>query len=495
MNNTNANKLLINLIRTKADKWMKQNNVLGSAIAIVSPNNSLNEIMSLGHYDCNRKISIEANSPFELCSVTKIFTALTFKILSIQGHINLDSSIGKFLPELTNQNIRDITIKQLIGHYSELPRDSKRDHFLEFQGPSWAEIVDYLNEYIPEPVQTTYLHNKYKYSNLGYAILGRILTNHFNKNLNDIIDETILCPLNLNNTKFLSSFNTPSFEDKIEGHDFDKNGNIRVVQNIDFRNYDSAGGLISNIEDMKKFLNFLLQPLGKLPIDAGSSVKDILSPLYVDDKWETISTFGGRYFKMNNIEFYTQNGASFGSACTTLIAPRYDIGIVILTNTLVVPFMLAKEVIEEIIAFLKLDSSKDIIETTTKKNFCEQISKLHPNVNDDIYKKVVTNIVGTYEWENSFIKEEITIDNTLDGNLVINGPSLPPLIIQTKLLPLKVTEDSTTQDLECTFLIVGGSFDGELAIYIHAQSSFKLGNMIYKKNTTVINKSLWVSNE
>jgi CubicO group peptidase (beta-lactamase class C family) len=112
------------------------------------------------------------DTPFRIGSVTKVFTAMGALMLRQQGRLELDDPVKKFLPKFSVINPygkrRDITLRELMGHLSGLPRElctgsiscglKDEDETLQFIAkmqlvrPPWSMLPTY--------------------SNLGFAILG-----------------------------------------------------------------------------------------------------------------------------------------------------------------------------------------------------------------------------------------------------------------------------------------------------------------------------------
>ena len=73
---------------------------------------------SFGKANHTSNADLNAESVFELASVSKQFTAMGIMLLKKQSKLNYEDSLRKFIPELPYYNI---TIRQLLNHTSGLP--------------------------------------------------------------------------------------------------------------------------------------------------------------------------------------------------------------------------------------------------------------------------------------------------------------------------------------------------------------------------------------
>jgi CubicO group peptidase (beta-lactamase class C family) len=150
------------------------------------------------------KEKLNANSIFELASVSKQFTAFAIVILKEKGKLNYDDKIGAFLPQLSFY--KNVTIRNLLSHTSGLPDYMKiLDSLLIDE--TWdnktkiATNNDILNVYKKNQPKLLFEPNeKWEYSNTGYAILASIIEKISGKSYAEFLKTEIFKPLKMNNT-------------------------------------------------------------------------------------------------------------------------------------------------------------------------------------------------------------------------------------------------------------------------------------------------------
>ena len=145
----------------------------------------------------------DENTPFRIGSITKLFTALQTLILRDKGNLaSLDDGIKTYYPEFSVQNPfqtqRGITFRQLMSHMSGLPRDSPcKDMFQKGCSLSDSEILHNLagmRLMFPPGTQPSY-------SNLGYGLLGRVITKIAKvSSWDQLLTDMIVEPLGLKST-------------------------------------------------------------------------------------------------------------------------------------------------------------------------------------------------------------------------------------------------------------------------------------------------------
>ena len=147
--------------------------IVGASAAAVLPNDGL----WLGTYGSSDGVSpIRPQTPFEIGSITKTFVSTTILRLAEEGRLNLDDTVGRWLPGLNCTNISAaITIRQLLGHRAGTYNFGDDLDFRQALFSDWArrwqpeEVLNYVKApYFPPGADG-------EYSNSGYVLLGMIM--------------------------------------------------------------------------------------------------------------------------------------------------------------------------------------------------------------------------------------------------------------------------------------------------------------------------------
>jgi D-alanyl-D-alanine carboxypeptidase len=240
---------------------------------------------------------IESNTPmsratgFQMCSITKTFTAVAILRLVDQGRLSLHSKVVDILDQPAVKripNIADITVAQLLDHSSGIYPTNNDPTYVNtlvgsdaFLGRVWTpvELVELATR--PENKPAAKPGEGHHYSDTNYILLGLIAEHVSHQPLKAYIARTILDPLEMYATYFYSDvlLGKRTMASSVA------NGYIKltkdltdaaVVFNPGFKaplpgwlntsiaaeRIDAAAGLVTTLSDLHKFANALFR--GKL---------------------------------------------------------------------------------------------------------------------------------------------------------------------------------------------------------------------------------------
>ena len=197
----------------------------------------------------------DAGSVFRIASMTKSFTASTLVLLRDEGRLALDAPVAIYVPELAGwqpptADSPPVTVRHLMTMSGGLPTDDPwgdrqqgldLDRFAELlaAGPSFAW-----------PPGTTF-----EYSNLGYGILGRVVTNVAGREYREVVRDRLLVPLGMTSTAYLD---TDVAEARL-AHGYVRRDEAYVREGTDgYGALASMGGVFSTVHDLSRWvLGFL----------------------------------------------------------------------------------------------------------------------------------------------------------------------------------------------------------------------------------------------
>jgi CubicO group peptidase (beta-lactamase class C family) len=130
-----------------------------------------------GFRDVPSKSPVTADTVFRIASMTKSFTAMSILKLRDEGRLALDDPAEKYAPEMralkypTSDSPR-ITVRHLLSHAEGFPEDNP------WGDRQLADTEDQLSQMIKAGIPFSNVPGiAYEYSNYGFAILGRIVSN------------------------------------------------------------------------------------------------------------------------------------------------------------------------------------------------------------------------------------------------------------------------------------------------------------------------------
>jgi CubicO group peptidase (beta-lactamase class C family) len=160
-------------------------------------------VRGLGTLRIGEDATPDARSVFRIASMTKSFTAATVLSLRDEGLLRLDDPIDRYVPELeslrypTTDSPR-ITIRHLLTMTAGFPTD---DPWGDRQ--QGLDLVDFSALLLGGLSFAWAPGTRFEYSNTGYGILGRLITNVTGREYRDDVRERLLAPLGMHATGYL----------------------------------------------------------------------------------------------------------------------------------------------------------------------------------------------------------------------------------------------------------------------------------------------------
>jgi uncharacterized protein YbbC (DUF1343 family) len=194
-----------------------------------------------------------ADTIFDCASLTKV-VATTTAIMQLweQGKFRMSDPVAKYLPEFAQNGKQDITIRELLVHYSGLAPDL--DLTAKWEGKDTAYRMAY--EAPPERVPGA----AFVYSDINFVVLGALVERLSGEPLDEYSAKHIFAPLGMNETRFLPP---SSWEPRIAPTEEDENHHLLrgVVHDPTARRMGGVAGhagLFSTAGDLAIFAQALL---------------------------------------------------------------------------------------------------------------------------------------------------------------------------------------------------------------------------------------------
>jgi uncharacterized protein YbbC (DUF1343 family)/CubicO group peptidase (beta-lactamase class C family) len=200
-----------------------------------------------------RREPMSLNTIFDCASLTKVVVTTTALMqLWEQGKFRTTDPVAKYLPEFAQNGKQDITIRQLLVHYSGLPRDL--DLAKKWEGKETAYRMAF--EVMPEEP----LGSGFVYSDVNFIVLGALLERLSGEPLNEYAAKHIFGPLGMKETRFLPP---PSWLPRIAPTEEDENHHLLhgVVHDPTARRMGGVAGhagMFSTADDLATFAQALL---------------------------------------------------------------------------------------------------------------------------------------------------------------------------------------------------------------------------------------------
>ncbi|OAB39566.1 hypothetical protein PMSM_00065 [Paenibacillus macquariensis subsp. macquariensis] len=154
--------------------------------------------------------SVNVNTIFHACSISKMITAIGVLRLVDKGVLRLDENVASYLKswELSESeytNGKQITLASLLAHQGGfMDHEESFDAFtFDTSYPTLDDLLLGSTNYNPTPVQVSYLpENQFIYSDYGYCIVEKVIEDCCGRSFSSVMKELVFEPLNLTRTFF-----------------------------------------------------------------------------------------------------------------------------------------------------------------------------------------------------------------------------------------------------------------------------------------------------
>ena len=198
------------------------------------------------------KTSAFDTSTLSICaSTTKAMTAVCVGMLVDEGKLKWSDKVSDVLPEFKINDAyttSQITIRDILTHNAGLGN------------ADWLWIVQNDDNDILRRMQyltpTYSIRSSFIYQNLMYGVAGKVIEKLSGKKWENFITERLFQPLGMNHTYATYSFSIKEVN-RISPH-FMIHDTVKVLPYIDYPGVSSAGAVWSCVDDMTKWMIFML---------------------------------------------------------------------------------------------------------------------------------------------------------------------------------------------------------------------------------------------
>ena len=291
--------------------------------------------------------TVTEHSLFRIASMTKSFTAMAILKLRDEGMLSLSDPVSRYIPELEQltyltADASPLTIFNLLTMTAGFPEDNPwGDRFLDISDEVLMGQVEEGISFSSVP------SDQYEYSNLGFGLLGHIITAVSGLSYQEYITRNILHPLGMNHTYWEYS-KAPS-ELLALGYWWEDERWVAEPLLHDGA-FGAMGGLITSIKDFSKYVSYHLSAwpprsdaeMGPVKRSTLREMHSLNKPRYLrDSKWFGNDTrpmiqgygYGLRGIKdLEGVLEIGHGGGLPGFGSSYMFYPQHGIGIMAFSN-------------------------------------------------------------------------------------------------------------------------------------------------------------------
>ena len=313
---------------------MQHLHVPGVAIGILDGDQQYSA--GFGVTNLENPLPVNAETLFQVGSISKTVTATAMMRLVERGLVDLDVPIRTYLPDLrlADSSVAErVTLRHIFTHTAGWMGDYFDDAGL---GDDALDIVVKRMDRLP---QVTPLGEIWSYNNAGYYLAGRVIEVVTGKTCEDATRQLVLEPLEMS-TSFYFAQDAITYR-VAAGHDAVFPGDERepVVLRPWWlaRVSNTLGGLVAPVSDMLRYARF---HMGDGKTNGQSEVQvlrpETLSAMQTPTVRAANSEFMGVAWFLrdaDNLQIVRHGGATNGQQATLQMVPARQFAIVMLTNS------------------------------------------------------------------------------------------------------------------------------------------------------------------
>lgn len=307
---------------------MARYHVPGVAIGILHEGDE--DIAAYGVTNLEHPLPVDADTLFQIASITKTITATVVMRLVERGQLDLDAPIRRYLPEfrLTDEDAATrATLRHLVTHTGGWLGDCFAD---------FGKGDDALSRYVAamaELEQLTPIGEIWHYSNSSFAVLGRLIEIATGKTYEAAVRELLFVPLGM--TKSCFSADEAITHRVAAGHVI-VDEQPRVARPWAFpRAATPVGGVVASVRDLLAYARFHLgdgrTPDGSRLLSVGSLelMRTRLAPAD-NDRGVGVAWF---LRDVGGVTVQFHGGAAIGQQGVLMLAPDRRFAIAVQTNS------------------------------------------------------------------------------------------------------------------------------------------------------------------
>lgn len=277
----------------------------------------------LGLASVELPVVLTPSTRLRVASVTKQFCALAVMLLAEDGRLSITDSLRQHLPDLPPW-AAPISLAQLMGHTSGMRCSIDLLFFLH--GTAGKAVGAGLQRELLRGLRSVNFApgSDFVYCNGGYALLTELVERLSGQAFGEFLQERVLQPVGMHDSQLrvddeLCLPNTATQHRAVPGG-FER-GHFGPP-------HDGAGGLVSTVDDMLRWLDHLRQPR----VGTAATWAAMRTPLQLSDGSSTGYGLGLMSGVHRGLRVLHHSGLLFGGTSQMIQLPDHELDIVVLAN-------------------------------------------------------------------------------------------------------------------------------------------------------------------
>jgi len=327
---------IISAMDGKVSELMQQWNLPGISVSLIQGGETIFS-KAYGNRDIAGNLPMTTKTHMPIGSVTKSFTSLALGMLADEGKLDWDKPVCNYIPWLKLADPiaeKNVTARDLMCHRSGLAKyDAHAVFCTKDDRKAMVEDLQYLQPGAP-------FRSTLQYSNQMVMLAGYLVEVLSGMTWEDFVQKRILDELGMADTSFYAE-KLGEVEDHAYGYVF-TGADYMQTEYLPLRGVAPAGGIVSNAEDMEKYLRFQMgdgswngkQLVSSAALEMTHTPQVIGSPYFWQFAEITNANYGLGWFTdvYRGTKMVSHGGNTLGFSSLVTMLPEKNFGISLLTN-------------------------------------------------------------------------------------------------------------------------------------------------------------------
>lgn len=292
----------------------------GAAVSVIKDGQIVFE-RGYGYADAEKKTLIDANTRFELASVTKQITAMAVMMQKEAGRFTYDTPIIEFFPEFRGF-AEGVTVRNLLQHTGGFP-----DYSELCRKPSPQKNSDVVALTAQKAQLMFQPGSRHMYSNTGYDMLAVLVERTSGLSYPDFVEQRIFKPLGMTGT-FVNRWGIPQLPNTARSYD-DPSRPAESAGVVNCNTIYGDGSVFSSAHDMALW-NLYLEK--NTVVGTTASMDEAYVPVKTSNGATAPYGFGWGLQDRQGMKQYAHGGAWAGYRTFNARLPEKRFAVVVLTN-------------------------------------------------------------------------------------------------------------------------------------------------------------------
>ena len=313
------------------DRWMayqQERREIPGVVVAIRHEDQLLLSQGYGHADLERAIPMTPRHVFRIASHSKTFTATAIMQVVEQDKIRLDDRLAAYIPWLNRGDaLARVTIRQVLNHAAGIVRDGVDADYWQLAGA--FPDANELRRLAEEGGAVLDANESFKYSNIGYALLGLVIEAASGLPYNTYVRRHIVERLGLTDTG--PETDDHARERLVTGYTARRPGLPRCpIPDVSTRALSPATGFYATAEDLCRYA--AAHFMGDDTLLSDMAKREMRQPYWAIAQADERYGLGFVVVDIGERRMIGHGGGFPGHATRTLIDPTDRLVVTVLTN-------------------------------------------------------------------------------------------------------------------------------------------------------------------